>query len=44
MLGHESINTTVDTYGHLIYESNMPAARRLDEAVFFGKKPTGLNE
>lgn len=44
MLGHESVNTTVDTYGHLIDESNMPAARRLDEAVFFGKKPEGKDE
>ena len=44
MLGHESVKTTVDTYGHLIDESNMPAARRLDEAVFFGKKPEGKDE
>lgn len=41
MLGHRSVKTTVDTYGHLIDESNMPAARRLDEAVFLGKKPAG---
>lgn len=44
MLGHESVKTTVDTYGHLIDESNMPAARRLDEAVFFGKKPEGQDD
>lgn len=34
MLGHSTITTTVDTYGHLLSSSNLPAARRLDAAVF----------
>lgn len=34
MLGHDSIKTTIDTYGHLLEEANRPAARRLDEAIW----------
>lgn len=34
MMGHDSIKTTIDTYGHLIDEQNRPAAERLDEAVW----------
>ncbi len=33
-LGHSSIKTTLDRYGHLIPEVHTEAAKRLDETLF----------
>lgn len=36
-LGHRNISVTVDTYGHLLPESNREAARRVDEFLAGGE-------
>ena len=34
MLGHASVRTTADVYGHLLYETRRSAAAKLDGQVF----------
>ena len=40
-LGHASITTTVDRYGHLMPDAHVGASERLD-ATLFGSSPAGL--
>ena len=40
-LGHASITTTVDRYGHLMPDAHGGASERLD-ATLFGSSPAGL--
>jgi integrase len=41
-MGHSSIKTTFDTYGHLMEEANPAAASRL--ASVFSRKPENLRQ
>ncbi len=38
-MGHSSIQVTFDTYGHLFPQAKKAAARRLEEAMFAGRRP-----
>jgi integrase len=43
-LGHQSIQLTVDTYGHLVPGGNKQAVDRLDEATIRNPDATSLPE
>ena len=44
-MGHTSIKTTMDIYGHLMEDTNLEAASRLGEAIFgnIGSKMAAKN-
>jgi integrase len=43
-LGHASIQTTLDTYGHLVKEHNTEQAKRLDNGLGFAEQSEGVSD